>query len=358
MSLKVIQWGVGNVGGEALAAVIANPNLELVGAWRHSGSVKGEDGSEDIGEQAGLPRAGVTATRSLQEIIDLQADCVLYMPRLSDLDEVCEMLASGKNVIATPFAFYAKSLPSAERNKIELACEKGQSTLYGTGINPGFAGMIQPAVLAGMSQSIRKVSVSERANWSYYNNAEITFTQMRFGHSNEEALLNNNPFAQFNSQIFCEQIYMLADAFEVVLDDLVTEQDLILADEDIDIVCGHIKKGTVCGQRYHWQGIVDSEVVIEIDALWTVGEKYPEHWPQQQDGWTVQVEGTPSMQTHFLCCASLDPNSTASLEDHVHSTEVATAMQAVNSLKHVCAAKPGIVSAHEMPLAMPYKPFR
>ncbi|MFK7977223.1 MAG: hypothetical protein AB8C02_13895, partial [Halioglobus sp.] len=344
MSLRVVQWGVGNVGREALAAVIADPGLELVGAWRHSSAGEGED----IGEQVGLVRAGVTATNSLEEIIALQADCVLYMPRLSDLDEVCALLASGKNVIATPFAFFAKAWPTAEREKVERACEEGKSTLYGTGINPGFAGMIQPAVLAGMSQSIRKVSVSERANWSYYNNAEITFTQMRFGHAREEALLDNNPFAQFNSKIFGEQIYMLADAFDVQLDDLIVEQDLILADEDIDVICGQVKKGTVSGQRYHWQGMVNSEVVIEIDALWSVGEKYPDYWPQPLDGWTVQVEGSPSMQTHFLCCASLDPSSTASLEDHVHSTEVATAMQAVNSLRHVCAAKPGIVGAHEM----------
>jgi hypothetical protein len=180
---------------------------------------------------------------------------------------------------------------------------------------------------------------------------------MRFGHSREDALLSNNPFARFNSQIFSEQVYMLAHAFGVELDDLVTEQDLVLAEEDFDILCGHVKKDTVCGQRYHWQGLVDSEVVIEIDALWNVGDRYPEHWPQPQDGWTVRIEGSPSMQSHFLCCASLDPNSKATLEDHVHATEIATAMLAVNSINSVCAAKSGIVAAHELPLATPYRPF-
>jgi hypothetical protein len=63
------------------------------------------------------------------------------------------------------------------------------------------------------------------------------------------------------------------------------------------------------------------------------------------------------MQTHFICCASLDPNSTATLVDHVHATEIATAMQAVNSVPAVCAASPGVVAAHELTLATPYKPF-
>lgn len=353
MRLKVVQWGVGNVGREALAAVVAHPDLELVGAWRHS--AKGE--GEDVGKSFGLPGTGVVATQSIQDIVALQADCVLYMPRLSSLDDVCALLASGKNVISTPFAFFAKSLPQAERKKVADACEKGQSTLYGTGINPGFAGMIQPVVLAGMSRNIRRVSVFERANWSFYDNASITFNNMRFGHSREDALLANNPFAQFNSQIFSEQIRMLAHAFAIELDDLVTDQDLVLAEESFDIICGHVPRGTVCGQRYHWQGVAGSRVVIEIDALWSIGEKYPGHWPKPQDGWTVSIEGSPSMQSHFLCCASLDPHSQATLEDHVHATEIATAMQAVNSIRAVCEAAPGVVAAHELKLAIPYKPF-
>ena len=354
MSIKVVQWGVGNVGREALAAVIDNPGLELVGAWRYSTQGEGED----IGEQLGLPRAGVTAVRTLEEILALEADCVLYMPRLSNLDEVCALLASGKNVISTPFAFFAKALPKDERDRVIRACEAGRSTLYGTGINPGFAGMIQPAVLAGMAKRMRRVAVSERANWSYYDNAAITFTQMRFGHSREEALLANNPFARFNRQIFSEQVNMLAYAFGVTLTDLVTEQDLVLADRDFDIACGHVKQGTVCGQRYHWRGMVGAEVVIEIDALWNVGDSYPGHWPKPLDGWTVTIEGSPSLRTHFLCCASLDPNSNATLKDHVHATEIATAMQAVNSIRPVCEAAPGIVAAHELRLATPYRPFR
>ena len=354
MSIKVVQWGIGNVGREALAAIIDNPELELAGAWRHSAAGEGED----IGELLGLPRAGVTAVRTLDEILALEADCVLYMPRLSDLDEVCALLASGKNVISTPFAFFARALPPPERDKVVRACEAGRSTLYGTGINPGFAGMIQPVVLAGMSKRIRRVTISERANWSFYDNAAITFNQMRFGHAREEALLENNPFARFNSQIFSEQVHMLAYAFGVELDDLVTAQDLVLADKEFDITCGHVKRGMVCGQRYHWRGLVGSDVVIEIDALWTVGDMYPGHWPRPLDGWTITIEGSPSMQAHFLCCASLDPNSNATVKDHVHATEIATAMQAVNSIRPVCEAAPGIVAAHELPLATPYRPFR
>jgi hypothetical protein len=42
VALKVVQWGIGNVGREALSAVLANPGLELVGVWRHSPRGEGE----------------------------------------------------------------------------------------------------------------------------------------------------------------------------------------------------------------------------------------------------------------------------------------------------------------------------
>ena len=71
MPLKVVQWGVGNVGKEALAAVLANPELELVGLWRHSA----EGAGTDAGELLGIEPTGVKATRSLDEILALDADC-------------------------------------------------------------------------------------------------------------------------------------------------------------------------------------------------------------------------------------------------------------------------------------------
>ncbi|TXS96125.1 dihydrodipicolinate reductase [Parahaliea maris] len=353
MSIRVVQWGVGNVGKEALEAVVRNPSTELVGAWRHSSNNAGLD----IGETLGLGGIGVSATSSIDDIVALDADCVLYMPRLSSVDEICQMLASGKNVVATPFAFYAESWPAAERERVLEACNRGNSTLYGTGINPGFAGMVQPVALSGMSKRIDKVTIFERANWSYYNNASITFDCMHFGHSEEEALLENNEFARFNSGIFSEQVYMLAAAWNLTLDELRVVQELVTTDHEFSIMTGTVPVGTVSGQRYRWQGIVSGKVLIEIDALWNIGEDYPPHWPTPEDGWTVRIDGSPTVQSHMVCCASLDPESDASLEDHVHATEVATAMMAVNSITAVCAAPPGITSAYELTMARPEAAF-
>jgi len=353
MAIRVIQWGTGLVGAESLRVLLRRDDLEVVGVWRHSANQVGRD----IASLTGGPDTGIRFTNSLQEIVAIDADCVLYMPRRAHIDEVVALLASGKNVICTPFAFFAKSWPEADYSRIEKACAAGSSTLYGTGLNPGFAGMIQPAALLGMSNRVDHIRIEERANWSFYGNTEITLELMKFGSPAEEAALENNPFVQFNDQIFKEQISMLADALKIALDEVTTDQDLVLSDSSFDIRSGHIAAQTVCGQRYHWRGWKNGRSLIEIDALWNVGEDYPTHWPKPRDGWTVSIEGSPSMQTHFVTLASFRPDSGATLDDHVHSADIATAMLAVNSIPQVVSAAAGVIAAHQMPLAIPNRPF-
>lgn len=344
MTYRVIQWGVGNVGEEALGSIIDDPGLELAGVWTHSETKSGMD----AGELCGRGRTGISVTSSLEDVAAIDADCVVYAPRIPNLDEVCALLRSGKNVLCTAFLFYAEALPENDRKRIRDACRTGNSSLYGSGINPGFVGMVLPLAMSGMSRRIRKASVIERANWSFYDNPRITFDNMKFGSGPEQASIEANSYARFVSSIFQDQIHMLAAAWGVQLERVDTLQDLIVSDKDFDIMSGRIARGTVSGQRYQWIGYAGGRAVIDIDALWTVGDHYPAKWPTPADGWTVQIEGEPSMLTHFLCMASLDPNSPATLADHVHATELATAMQVVNSIPAVCAAPPGILGAHEL----------
>ncbi len=110
MSYRVVQWATGNQGVEAIRAVLDRPDLELVGA-----KVYGTDkDGVDAGVLAGRSPCGVIATRDVDEILALGADCVAYFPRLASLDEVCAILASGANVTTTAFLFHPRSLPAAD----------------------------------------------------------------------------------------------------------------------------------------------------------------------------------------------------------------------------------------------------
>ena len=89
--------------------------------------------------------------------------------------------------------------------------------------------------------------------------------------------------------------------------------------------------------------------LCEPGHLWTVGPDYPETWPRPRDGWTIQIEGEPSAQLHFISLASLARRDVP-IDEHVHAADVATAMHAVNAVPAVCEAPPGIRSALDLPL--------
>ena len=342
---RVIQWATGSVGRESLRAVLAHPELELAGVRVYSAQKEGLD----AGELCGAAPTGVRATQDCSALLATEADCVLYMPRTADLDEVCALLASGKNVIATPFLFYGHAYPEAERAKLERACAQGKSSVHGTGIHPGLVGMVLPLALSGISRRIERLTIQERANWTFYGSPRITFDNMRFGAPPEQATLAANPFARWNSQLFMQQVWLLADGLRARIDEVTEEQEITTAAQRCEIRGGVIETGTVSGQRYRWRGVAGERTLIEIEALWTVGPDYPEAWPRPRDGWTVQIEGEPSAQLHFISLASFARRDVP-IEEHVHAADIATAMHAVNAVPAVCDARPGIRSALDLPL--------
>ena len=333
---RVIQWATGSVGREAMRGIQGHPALELAGAYVHS---EDKDG-QDVGLLCGSEPIGVAATCNAEAVLAAEADCVVYAPRSADLDEVCALLRSGKNVVCTPFLFHRRPSASDEMERIEEACRAGGTSVHGTGIHPGFGGMVLPLSLAGMSRRIDQIRIEERADWSLYDSARITFDCMRFGHPPEAATLEANAFARFNADLFEQQIWMLSEALGAEVEEVRIEQELAVAPESRDVRAGRLEEGMVSGQRYTWRGLRSDAVAIEIEALWTLGGFYPEDWPKPRDGWTVSVEGDPSFQTHFMSLASLGARQ-ATLDEHVQAASVATAMQAVNSIPALCEAQPG-----------------
>ena len=132
---RVVQSATGTIGARALRAVIEHPNLTLAGVYVNAADKVGRD----AGELCGSGQTGVTATASIEAIVDLGADCVLYMPSFLDVDELCRLLASGINVVTTCGHFHhPASVDPDVRTKVQTACELGEASVHSTGSSPGF----------------------------------------------------------------------------------------------------------------------------------------------------------------------------------------------------------------------------
>ncbi len=80
MTFRVIQWATGGVGRAAIEGILDHPELELVGCWVHGPSKDGRD----VGELVGRAPIGVRATRDVDALLALPADCVLYSPLIGE----------------------------------------------------------------------------------------------------------------------------------------------------------------------------------------------------------------------------------------------------------------------------------
>lgn len=327
-------------------------DLALVGARVYSEDKNGRD----IATLVGRDPIGVCATTDVDEILALEADCVLYTPRTARVDDVCALLASGKNVATTAFMFHPQRMPTADRDRVLAACQTGGTSVHGSGINPGNLSSVLPLALSGMSRTIDRITLQERADWSVYESTGITFDNMGFGRPVDQISPTATEFLAFNSSIFVEQVWFLGDSLGADLDEVTATVEAVAAQEDHQIFDHLLRAGTTAGQRWNWTGRRDGQPLVEIETLWTVGGEYPGHWPTPQHGWTLTIEGDPSMRTHFFSLASF--TRAASMTEHVRSASVATAMQVLNAVPAVCEAPPGFATAASLPLIYNQGAFR
>ena len=179
--IRVVQWATGGVGKAAIEGVLSHPDLELVGCWVHSDTKHGVD----VGEILGIDPIGVLATSSMDEILAMEADAVVYSPLIPNRDEVAAILRSGKNVVTPVGWFYPGESDGAP---LSAACAEGGATLHGTGINPGGITELHPLMFSALSSAVTFVRGEEFSDIRTYNAPDVVRHIMMFGGKPEEAM--------------------------------------------------------------------------------------------------------------------------------------------------------------------------
>ena len=96
---RVIGWSTGQVGVEVVRSVLDHPSLELAGLWVHSESKDGRD----AGELCGRGSTGVLATRDVDALLAVDADCICYTATDNNrseevVDDLCRIPQAACNV--------------------------------------------------------------------------------------------------------------------------------------------------------------------------------------------------------------------------------------------------------------------
>jgi 2,4-diaminopentanoate dehydrogenase len=343
MAIRVIQWATGGVGRAAIEAVQRHPELELVGCRVYSADKSGRD----VGELIGGEPIGVVATDSREEVLALDADCVVYAPLVADDADVAALLRSGKDVV-TPVGWVYPDRSSARVAPLEQACQEGGSTLHGSGIHPGGITERFPLTVSALSAAVTHVRAEEFSDIRTYGAPEVIRDIMGFGGPPEEAMAG--PMLALLGEGFKASVRMVVDEMGFAAEPrLRSSQEVAVATAPIDSPIGVIEPGLVAARRFVWEAVVDGVPVVTAAVNWLMGEEHLEPaWAFGPAGerFEVEVQGDPSVSLVFH---GLQPESIAAglvRNDGV----VATANHCVSAIPYVHRADPGIKTYLDLPL--------
>lgn len=343
--LRVIHCGTGLAGAQALRAIILQDGLELAGLLVNSEGNAGKD----AGSFARLADTGIISTRDADALVASDADAVIYMLLVPDIDHICKFLESGKDVITTAGFFYPRFNNKDVERRLQQACERGGTSFYSTGLNPGLVDEILPLSLSRLCMSWESVYIAEYAWLGKYPSEAMLFDMMGFGKTLEEVEAGAVKDMPLMTELFSGSCAGLGHELGVEIDDVVETRTFVLAEKDLEIKAGTIKKGTIAGQRWRWAGLSKGVERIIQETFWIIAYDLGEGWPEtgSMDGskWIVSIEGTPSVRCQFEINRSwADPNRKG-----IPASGAATGMAAVNALADVVAARPGILLASDLP---------
>jgi hypothetical protein len=347
MTLRVVVWGPGNVGRPAIRAVAAHRDLELVGVVVASPSKVGKD----AGELADIAPLGVIATDDVSLALADDVDCVVYaatadtrpMEAYGDLDR---LLRAGRNVVSTSFypLLHPPSAPKVLLDVVADACTTGGSSVFVSGIDPGWALDILPGMLSGVAADIEEIRVQELFNYALYDAPDVVRDVIGLGGPME----NLPQMLQTESlmMVWAPMARILADLLGAEIDDITTTVERLPLERTIEVDgMGTFEEGTLGAFRFEVTAVVGGRPLIVLEHVTRIDDECAPDWPQPLypgGEHRVTIEGRPHL---VVSVHGVDPGEPGA----AGGGNATAANRVVNAIPAVVAAAPGPVSPTDLP---------
>ncbi len=346
--VRVFQVATGNVGSEMIKRIRHQPDLELVGLHCYSPDKIGRD----AGEIVGIEPVGVIGTGTVEEILAAQPDCVTFHGVFPDVDLYERVLEAGIDVVTTAdwvtghhrVANHPHPSGKTEREVIQAACERGGSTFYGTGMNPGLAQILTIAHSADVTE-ITRVLCKESVDVSCHHSVD-TWNEVGFGRSVEDPEVPG--MLEKYTRVFEDAVRLMADCFDLPLDEVRFEYELGACIEDVDLGWYQLPEGSLGGCYLKYLGMVAGEPRIEMHLEWQMTPRTEPRWDIQAC-YITQIDGDPCIYSKHLILPKPGTDF-SSVEAFAAVGMTVTGMPALNAIRSVVDAPPGIVTSADLPL--------
>ncbi|MGI9163766.1 MAG: NAD(P)H-dependent amine dehydrogenase family protein [Mycobacterium sp.] len=346
--VRVFQVATGNVGTEMIKRISAHPDLELVGLHCYTADKIGRD----AGDIAGIGPVGVKATGAVDQIIAAKPDVLTFHGVFPDEDLYVRVLEAGINIVTTADWItgwhrdtnhpHASGKPVTQL--LQEACERGGSTFYGTGMNPG-VNQILGVVCSIDVAEIENVTTIESVDVSCHHSAD-TWKEVGYGlpvdHPDLPGMLEKY------TRVFADSVLLMADCFDLTLDEVKFGYELGACTEDVDLGWYQLPKGSLGANYIKYQGLIGGVPKIETHLEWQMTPHTEPHW-DIKGCYITQIIGDPQIYNKHMIFPKpgidlSDPSSFASIGMTV------TGMPALHAVKAVVAAPPGLLTSADVPL--------
>jgi hypothetical protein len=301
MTYRVVVWGTGNVGRPAIRAVISHRDLDLVGVVVSNPDKVGRD----AGELALVDPVGVLATDDRSVALAGDVDAVVYTATGDTrpdeaLADIVACLESGANVVSTSLygLLHPPSTPVELSESIERAAATGDTSVFVSGIDPGWALDILPLLVSGVSAGITEIRIQEFFNYAHYDQPSVVREVIGFGGPMDELPMMLWDFAL--DMVWAPMVRVLADALDVELQEIRTEVERLPLTRTIEVPgMGVFEEGTQGAFRFEVQGIVEGRPLLVVEHVTRIDDSCAPDWPRPTNPGgehRVVVSGHPNLE--------------------------------------------------------------
>jgi len=323
--IRVIQYGLGPIGSAVARHVIERTDLELVGGV----DIDPVKIGKDVGEAIGLGRhlGFVVAGKLAQVLAQTKADLVLHTTNsYFDLfkSQIIEILEAGLDIVSTAeelsFPWLAHPEQAAE---IDALAKRAGVTVLGTGVNPGF---LMDCLALGLTAICQQVDLIEVTRVINASTRRGPFQKKIGSGMTVDDFKAKMAAGRMGHVGLPESVGMVFSTLGKKLARYESSVEPVVADEPVKTDFFKVQPGQVRGLKQVARGYTDAGEFLTLTFIAALGE--------ENDGDTIKITGKPDLKVKL----------------EGTNGDIATVAIAVNAIRRVREAAPGLVTMRDLPI--------
>ncbi len=323
--IRVVQYGLGPIGSAMARHVVERDGIELVGGVEVDETKTGRD----IGEVIGLSSpVGFPVVKDLSRVLEkTEADVVLHTTGSFAAffePQIMEILGAGLDIVSTSeeLSFPWLAHPDAAA-RIDAAARNAGKTVLGTGVNPGFIMDSLPLNLTAICQRVDRIDVTRRQDASLRRGpfqAKIGsgMTVEDFRAKMKTGRMGHVGLPESMGMVFStlgRNLVKYESSIEPVVADSLVQTDYF-----------EVKPGQVRGLKQVARGYTGEGEFMTLTFIAALDEKVDED--------IILITGKPDLEVRMKGT----------------NGDIATVAIAVNAVRRVFEAQPGLVTMRDLPI--------